>query len=80
MTRVLPAQRAYIWLQVEVSVAGNGKQCSEGAVQLEGVQLVPLLYLCVCVCVCGVWRHIQKAHVTISATKLHTVGHSLHSV
>ena len=43
---------AYIWLQVEVSVAGNGKQCSEGAVQLEGVQLVSLLHLCVCVCVC----------------------------
>ena len=58
------AQRSYVWLQVEVSVAGNGKQCSEGAVHLEGVQLEPFLYLrcvcvCVCACVCCVFVHVH---------------------
>ena len=79
------AQSPYVWLQVEVSVAGNGKQCSEGAVHLEGVQLEPFLYLrCVCVCVyvcvcvhvhthvclCGVWCSVETHTVLQDHTKI----------
>ena len=51
MSRMMQFSETYIWLQVKVSVACNGKQCSNGAVQLEGVQRISFLYLCVCVCV-----------------------------
>ena len=80
MSCMMQFSKTYIRLQVKVSVASNGKQCSDGAVQLEGVQLISFLYLCVCVCrggwvggrMCGWVCMCACVHVCVHAWYIHT--------